>query len=105
MKMDIKKLLVSFVVLASILLLSVTISAADFSNVQVTIDTIDANDNVALISGETVAVKVYFDSNIDTSDLKVSLDLEGDEVDVEDITPEFDVESGHRYVKVLTLKI
>lgn len=103
--MNTKKLLVSFVVMTSILLSLGFASAADFSNVQVTIDTIDALDNVALVSGETVAIKVYFDSDVDTSDLKIKVELEGDKVDVDAVTDEFDVEAGHRYVKVLTLKV
>ncbi|MBI2042953.1 hypothetical protein HYT25_01025 [Candidatus Pacearchaeota archaeon] len=104
-KMDIKKLSVFFVMLAGILLFSVMISAADFSNVLLTVDNIDANDNPALVSGETVAFKVYFDSNIDTANLKVRVEVEGEEVDVDETTSDFEVEAGHRYAKVLTMRI
>ena len=104
-KMNITKLIVSFVVMASILLMAGTVSAADFSNVQVTVDKIDAIDNVALVSGETAVIKVYFDSDVDTSDLKVKVELEGDKVDVAQTTEVFDVEAGHRYVKVLSFKV
>ena len=103
--MDIKKLSVFFVMLVGILLSSVMISAVDFSNVLVTVDNIDANDNPALVSGETVAFKVYFDSNIDTLDLKVRVEVEGEAVDVDETTPDFEVEAGHRYAKVLTMRI
>ena len=103
--MNITKLIVSFVVMTSILLMAGNVSAADFSNVQVTVDTIGAMDNVALVSGETAVIKVYFDSDVDTSDLKVKVELEGDKFDVAQTTEVFDVEAGHRYVKVLSFKV
>lgn len=105
-KMDTKKTFGFFLVmLAGILLSSVMISAADFGNVLLTVDNIDANDNPALVSGETTTFKVYFDSNIDTSDLKVRVEIEGDEVDVDQTTEDFEVEAGNRYVKVLTMRV
>jgi len=106
MKMDIQKNLGFFVVvLTSILLLSVTVSAADFSNVDVTIDGVDALDNAALVAGQTVTVKVYFTSDITTDDLKVKAELEASKIDVDDVTSTFEVETGHRYVKILTLEV
>ena len=105
MKMNIKKLSVFFVMLVGILFVAGMVSAADFSNVLLTVEGIDAMDNPALVSGETATFKVYFDSNIDTTDLKVRVEIEGDEVDVDEVTEDFEVESGNRYVKVLTMRI
>lgn len=105
MNMDTKKLLVSFFVLASILFSAVAISAVDFSNVLVTVDGLDARDDLALVTGETLPVKVYFTSTIDTTDLKVRVEIEGDEVDIDTVTSDFEVESGKRYVKILSLKV
>ena len=106
MKMDIgKNFGFFFVVLTGILLAIGTVSAVDFNGVQVTVDGVDALDNAALVAGQTVTVKVYFTSVIDTTDLKVKVDLEGNEVDADEVTDAFEVESGHRYVKVLALKV
>ena len=103
-KMNIKKLMVSFVVLASILLLTATASA--FSAISVTVDGIDASsDDVALVAGETVTLKVYFTADSNESDIKVKAELEGNDVDAEVTTADFTVVSGKQYVKILTLKV
>ena len=96
--------MVSFVVLASILLLTATASA--FSAISVTVDGIDAvSDDVALVAGETVTLKVYFTADLNESDIKVKAELEGNDVDAEATTAAFTVVSGKQYVKVLTLKV
>lgn len=100
-----KNLLVSFVAIASILFLAASISAVDFSNVVVKVDGIDWNQDLALIAGETVTVEVFFTSNIDSSDIKVRIELEGEDKDVDTTTSVFEVEDGFRYRKVLTLRI
>lgn len=104
-KMNTKKLLVSFVLLASLLLLVGSVSAADFSSVEVTVDSIDAGDNAALIAGDASTIKVFFDSDIDASDVKVKVEIDGHRVSVDESTVPFEVESGHRYVKILTLRV
>ena len=118
MKMDTKKLLVSFVALLSVFLLASTVSAVVSFNVdRVTVDGIEVSptpNTVSLVAGETATVKVYFtaddndpDPNVTetASDVKVRAELEGDKVDVVEVTQPFDVEDGNSYVKVLTLKV
>lgn len=105
MKMDIKKLLVSFVAIASVLFLVASVSAASFSNVEVTVDSIDALDNPSVIAGELVTLKVFFTSSVDSSDIKIKAELEGEKADVDEVTNAFEVESGHRYMKVITLRV
>ena len=103
--MNIKKLSVFLVMLAGILLASGVVNAADFSNVLLTVDGIDSMDNPALVSGDTATFKVYFDSDIDTTDVKVRVEIEGNEIDADEVTSDFEVEAGHRYVKVLTMRV
>ena len=115
-KMNIKNLMVSFVVLAGILLLTATASAVTplpytdngFTVTQVTVDGADAsNDDVALIAGETVTLKVYFTMGVGEtqSDIKVKAELEGSNVDAQAVTEAFGVVENHSYVKVFTLKV
>src|SRR3989304_6162307 len=105
MKMNTKNLSVFFVMLASILVLVASVSAADFSNVQITLDGVDANANPALVAGSVVTAKVYFVADTTASNVKVRLAIEGEQATVTDTSAPFDVEVGHTYVKVLTLKV
>lgn len=106
MKMDIKKqILVSFVVLTGVLLLASAVSAANVHSTSVTLDGVDAMDNPAVVAGDSITAKVFFTSDITTSDLKVRLEIEGQKIDVAQTTVPFEVETGKTYVKVLTLKI
>lgn len=104
-KMNMKKLLVSFVTIMSILFLVSTVSAVDFTNVVVKVDGIDWTNDLALIAGETVTVEVFFTSNVNSSDVKVRIELEGEDEDSDTTTSVFEVEDGFTYRKVLTLRI
>lgn len=118
-KMDIKKLLVSFVAIISVLLLVSTVSAAiDFTVNEfdeVTIDGVEiypTTNEPAIIAGETVTVKVIFtpagtDPNVTetASNIRVKAEIEGDKGDVEIVSKPFDVEENNTYVKVLSLKV
>ena len=103
-KMNTKKILTSFAFIASILFLASVISAADFSGVMVTIDDITADD-ASVIAGELITVKVYFNSNTFESNIKVKAEIEGEKLDVDEITTSFDVEPGRTYKKSLVLKV
>ncbi|GBE20627.1 hypothetical protein BMS3Abin17_01369 [archaeon BMS3Abin17] len=104
-------MLVSFQAIVIALLLVATVSAftvtGDLANIDVVkIDGVKANGNdIAVEAGDTVSVKVYFNSLVNASDVRVKAEIEGDKVDVEDRTSSFDVEDGKRYSKTLTLKI
>lgn len=105
MKMNTKNLLVSFVMLTGILFLVASVGASDFSNVQVTLDGVDAIANPAVVSGDVITAKVYFVADASASNVKVRLAIEGEEATVTQTTAPFDVEVGKTYVKVLTLKV
>jgi len=112
-KMETKKTFGFFVVvLTSILLFAAaSVSAVvvpDFSVTQVTVDGVSASGNLALVAGDTVTVKVYFDSVAvaDLKDVKVRLELNGNDVNVAPyMTSSFDVLAGKSYVKTITLKV
>jgi len=106
-KMNAKKLLVSLVVIASALFLVATVSAAEIAtSTLVEVQGMNANTNtVAVVAGETILVKVEFNALQNDSDVTVQAELEGEKVNVDAISQPFDVESGLRYVKVLTLKV
>jgi len=107
--METKKLLVSFMMLVSVLFLVPIVSAADpivYGAIDVEIDGINViTDDPAIIVGETVLVRVEFESLVNASDITVEVEIEGDRRDVEAQTALFDVEEGHRYVKTLRLDI
>lgn len=112
--MNTKNILVSFLTVVCVLLLVSTVSAYTFnvgSNLA-TVDKITVNgievlniSDVSVIAGETMTVKVYFTAKDNASDVKIRAELEGNEIDVTDITTSFDVEDNASYVKTLTLKI
>jgi len=115
-KMETKKLLVSFVVLTSILLFAAAVSATtsttpftmgSFTVSQVTVDGIDASSgNVALVAGDTVTAKVYFTSSVNSKDVKVRLELNGNNINVAPyVTSAFNVLMNGSYVKVISFKV
>ena len=105
-KMDIKKLLVSFMVLVSVLFLAASVSAAELAdNTAIEVNGIDATFNPAIVVGETLFVRVEFDSLATISDVIVKAEIEGDRKTVEAQTSYFDVEAGKRYSKTLKLDV
>jgi len=105
--MNTKNLMVSFVAIAMALFLVATVSAVDdiASGITVKVNGIDAGDNVSVIAGETITLKVYFTAEQDDTDVTVEAEIEGEKVDTEAMTDSFDVEAGSKYRKVLTLKV
>lgn len=107
-KMNAKKLMISFLAVALMLTLVATVSAASdvTDNLEVKLNDEDAGfDDLTVVAGETVSVKVAFNSLVDASDVTVKAEIEGNKVDVSEISASFDVESGKRYSKTLTLKV
>ena len=107
MEMNTKNLMVSFVAIAMALFLVATVSASDLaSDITVKVDGIVATgDDVGVVAGETVSIKVYFTADEDDTDVTVEAEIEGEKVDVDAMTKPFDVEAGKKYRKVLTLKV
>ena len=125
-KMDAKKVLVSFLAIASILLLAASASAADVTtNANIKVDDVTVatyngsvilGDVASVIAGDTVTVRVEFTAVADfdlvtpeiqdsISNVRLRAEIEGNEGDVTAVTPYFDVEAGKTYVKTLTIKV
>ena len=105
-----KKILVSFSAIVSLLLLVMTVSAATPLTVgntidRVEVDGLDWTENPAIVAGDTISVRVEFTSDVDASDITVEVELETDKEDVEVQTRVFDVEAGNKYVKTLKLEV
>jgi len=107
--MDTKKLLVSFLAIASILLVTSLVSASDLtSNESVKVDgmyVMGDTNIVSVVAGELVTVKVYFTAAQNDQDVTITAEIEGDKVDAEATTGSFDVENGSRYSKTLSIRV
>ncbi len=105
-----KKLWVSFLVIASVLVLASAVSALPLN---ISYDSVKVNDiltvsgasGVSVIAGETIPVVVTFTSNADVSDVRMSVTIEGAKVDSEKEVFAGDLESGQKYIKSLTLEV
>jgi hypothetical protein len=106
-KMNMKKLLVFFMVLAGVLFAANIVSAAELANgVTVEVNGIDVSgNNTSIVVGETIFVRVEFDALVNTQDVTVEVELEGNRKDVKAETSLFDVETGRRYTKTLVLEV
>lgn len=112
-KMENKKLLVSFLAIASLLVVISTISAST-SNGLATINDIKVEDisvygagasSASVVAGDLITVKVYFTANENDQNVNIKARLEGDKIDTEVISSSFDVEAGESYAKTLTLRV
>jgi hypothetical protein len=128
-KMNTKRILVSFLLIASVLFLVGSVSALTFpiptavtatdvaqiTDVKVDGISLSGTTIPSVNAGNTVEVKVYFTAIADfngadpgvgsASDVKVKVTLEGEKDDVTAVTSNFDVIGGKTYVKTLTLKV
>jgi len=109
-KMNTKKFLVSFLAIASVLLLVLTVSAG--TSELATIDSVEVNgidevgnEDISVIAGETVDVEVTFESLEDASDVRIRVELEGSKVDSEKEVFVGDLESGKKYTRTLSLRV
>ena len=112
MKMKTKNLMVFFLAIVSMFALVATVSAfsGDLVNSSTAVIKVDgvevvSTSTISVIAGDTVTVKLYFDSLKDASNVRVKAEIEGEKVDVSERTESFDVENGMRYSKTLTLTI
>ncbi|MEK6875496.1 MAG: hypothetical protein AABX30_02330 [Nanoarchaeota archaeon] len=112
-KMKAKNILVSFIAIATILSMIAVVSASDVTseysvkvdNEYVMVDGVAVGSDFAVVTDDTVSVKVVFTSDVNASDIKIKAEIEGQKKDVEEITAPFDVETGKRYSKTLNIKI
>jgi len=109
-KMNTKNVLVSFCTIAIALFLVATISAA--TTQIATIDSVKVNDiydlsneDISVIAGETVIVKVFFTAFETAADVKIKAGVEGTKLDVDVTSQSFNIEEGKRYSKTLTFRI
>lgn len=113
-KMNTKRTLVSFLLIASVLFLASAVSAYSFGTgsdygaltVKVNGDTVSSAPELPTVTaGDTLTVQVKFNSSI-TDSIKVKATLEGYSKDVTALTSAFDVVHGsNNYVKTLTLTV
>ena len=105
-QMNMKKILVSFSAIVSLLLLVMTVSAATLGTIdRVEVDGLNWDDSPAIVAGDTISVRVEFTSDENASDITVEVELETDKEDVEAQTRVFDVEAENKYVKILNLEV
>jgi hypothetical protein len=116
-KMNTKRTLVSFMLIASVLLLASAVSAAvvpislptgsDYGGLTVKVngDTITNQGDVSTVNaGDTLTIQVKFNTTL-TDSIKVKATLEGNSNDVTATTSSFDIQNGNSYVKTLTLTV
>jgi P pilus assembly chaperone PapD len=105
--MNTKKLWVSFLAIAAVLLLVATVSAAEITgNYTVKVNDQDPYANtISVVENEKIAVEVSFTSLVDDTDVTIKAELNGQKEDISAETSVFDVEAGNRYTKVLVLRV
>lgn len=101
--------MVSFCTIAIVLLVAGLVSAAD---PLATIESVKINgleergsEDIAVIAGETLTVKVTFTALEDASNVRMEAEVEGSRIDVNEKTSFFDVEAGMRYSKTVELDL
>jgi len=115
-KMNTKRILVSFLVIASVLFLASTLSAlplATTSSLNVKVNDVTVASGsltpitvpVSVNGGDTVTVQVQFTSAADASNVKLKAELSGQNVDVIASTASFDVLNASTYTKTLSFKV
>ncbi len=110
-KMDMKRILVSFLLVASLVFFAATVSAEVAANgLDVEVNGIAVNPNTltgnpAIVAGESIVVRVQFESNVSIQDVTVEVELETNKEEVQAETSFFDVETDHTYVKTLKLDV
>ncbi len=122
--MNTKRMLFSFLLVASLLFLAVSVSATN-DLTDSSLDSVSVNDIVvygtgsqtaSVIAGETIEVKVKFtiadlgndsDGNpiLSASNMQVRVELDSEKDTVTETTPLFDVEEGKTYIKTLEVQV
>ncbi|MBU2104845.1 MAG: hypothetical protein KKF67_03690 [Nanoarchaeota archaeon] len=105
--MNTKNSLVFFLLTVSVLFSLAVVNAAEIANVdsvEVNGDSALSND-VSVVAGDTIAVKVYFTALKNASDVKIKVGIEGDKIDVEKRVGPLNLEDGYTYSRTLNLQI
>ena len=111
MEMETKNLMVFFLAIVSVLFLvatnvsAATTELATMESVQVNGIYDQGHEDIAVVAGEKITVKVIFTALETASDVRTELEVEGSKVDVTDRSQPFDVEKGIRYTKILSVVI
>ncbi len=101
-----KKLPVFYLVaIMSFFLLVSTVSASGYTIDLVTVDGVSLEDNVSVVAGETIEVKVWFEAKANDTDVSMEVEIEGEKVETKEATSVFDVEDGKTYRKVIGIKV
>jgi hypothetical protein len=114
-KMDKKNLVVTLCTFALAVFLVASVSATGLaSNAQVTVNDIQVQsfngtttvtpNNLSVVAGSQITVKVYFTSQVNDTNVYVRATLGGQST-VTQQTPIFDVEQGYKYTEFLTLNV
>lgn len=107
--MDMKRILVSFLLVASLVLIASTmVSAAPLAdNVAVKVNDVlvSGSTTPAITAGDTISVRVEFSSAVNAQDVTVDVQLETGKEDSEAESVPFVVEAGQTYVRTLTLDV
>ncbi len=112
-KMDMKRILVSFLIVASFVLLTsvASVSASPiatgdtFTSVEVDGIQLGASGNPAITAGESIRVRVEFDAAVNAQDVTLEVELETSDEDPEAETRPFVIESGNSYARTLMLDV
>jgi hypothetical protein len=103
-----KKMLVSFLAMFALVVLSiVSVSAASFGTISgLEVAEVDANaaQPIAVFAGDTIPVRVFFESSDDAEDVRVKAWITG-EREFAVVTERFDVIAGNTYSRLLAVKV
>jgi hypothetical protein len=101
-----KKFLFSFLLAMSVLFFAGVSAAAPLATItNVEVDGVNVASQPAIVVGDTVTVRVDFIAEVNTSDVTLEVELEGDREDVRAETRVFDVEEDFMYSKSLRLDV
>jgi len=107
-KMNTRNLFGFLVAIALVLLVTASVSAAGELTSNPYVEVEGSNpylNNVSVVAGETITVKVWFTSDVADTDVRVKAELEGEKVSNSAISEVFDVEQNQRYRKILTVNV
>jgi len=107
MKMDAKKLMVSILAIVFVMSLVVSVSAAEeiATNLNIKVNDDLASDDISVVAGEDITIKVMFNALVDASDVTVKAEIEGNKVDSSTLSDPFDIENGLRYSRSLDVNV